>query len=124
MLPIVSLGAYSLVAIGVSFSFFRWTKVAENSTDYSVMNTARAMLWLPTTRDEKYKAKQALDTFVVRVGDLLSGALVFVGTEYLSFGIESFATVNVVVVVVWLSIAWLLYREYQRLSAQQEAKTA
>jgi AAA family ATP:ADP antiporter len=119
MLPIVSLGAYTLVAFGVSFSLFRWAKTAENSTDYSVMNTARAMLWLPTTRDEKYKAKQALDTFVVRVGDLISGGLVFVGTEYLEFEVTSFAMANVVVVIVWLAIAWLLYREYRRLSATE-----
>ncbi len=120
MLPIVSLGAYSLVAFGVTFSIFRWAKTAENSTDYSVMNTARAMLWLPTSRDEKYKAKQAIDTFIVRVGDLLSGALVFLGTEILTFGVQTFAMINVVIAVVWLALGWLLYREYRRLAAQAE----
>jgi ATP/ADP translocase len=46
-----------------------YVKIAENSTDYSVMNTAKQMIWLPTTREEKYKAKQAIDTFFVRTGD-------------------------------------------------------
>jgi hypothetical protein len=32
----------------------------------------RQLLWLPTTREEKYKAKQAIDTFFVRGGDVLS----------------------------------------------------
>ena len=32
-------------------------KIAENSADYSVMNTAKQMIWLPTSREEKYKAK-------------------------------------------------------------------
>ncbi|MBW2461269.1 MAG: translocase, partial [Deltaproteobacteria bacterium] len=117
MLPVVSLGAYTLVAFGVSFSIFQWAKSAENSTDYSVMNTARALLWLPTSRDEKYKAKQAIDTFIVRVGDLLSGGLVFVGTEYLAFEATDFARTNVVITVVWLGLAWLLYREYKKLAA-------
>ena len=40
------------------------------------MNTARQLLWLPTTREEKYKAKQAIDTFFVRGGDVLSAAAV------------------------------------------------
>ena len=44
----------------------RWIKTAENATDYSMMNTARQLLWLPTSREEKYKAKQAIDTFFVR----------------------------------------------------------
>lgn len=121
MLPVVSLGAYTLVAFGVSFSIFQWAKSAENATDYSVMNTARALLWLPTSRDEKYKAKQAIDTFIVRVGDLLSGGLVFVGTEYLAFEATDFARTNVVIAVVWLGLAWLLYREYKKLAAEGDA---
>ncbi len=121
MLPVVSLGAYTLVALGVSFSIFQWAKSAENATDYSVMNTARALLWLPTTRDEKYKAKLAIDTFVVRVGDMLSGGLVFVGTEYLAFEATDFARTNVVIAVVWLGLAWLLYREYKKLAAEGAA---
>ena len=32
------------------------------------MNTVRQMLFLPTTREEKYKAKQVIDSFVVRIG--------------------------------------------------------
>ena len=45
------------------------------------MNTARQTLWLVTTREEKYKAKQAADTFVVRAGDVLAAGLVFAGTD-------------------------------------------
>lgn len=116
-LPVVALGAYSLVTAGVAFSVLRWAKTAENATDYSVMNTAKAMLWLPTSRDEKYKAKQAIDTFFVRLGDVLSAALVFAGTEWLGFGVGSFGVANVVIVLVWLGVAWLLLREYKRLSA-------
>jgi len=116
-LPVVALGAYSLVTFGVAFSVLRWAKTAENATDYSVMNTAKAMLWLPTTRDEKYKAKQAIDTFFVRLGDVLSAGLVFVGTEWLGFGARDFGVANVVLVLVWLGVAWLLLREYRRLTA-------
>jgi len=34
----------------------------------------RQLLWLPTTREQKYKAKHAVDTFFVRFGDMLSAA--------------------------------------------------
>ncbi len=63
-LPLIALGGYSVIAAGVSFAVVRWMKTAENATDYSIMNTARQMLWLPTSREEKYKAKQAIDTFL------------------------------------------------------------
>ena len=44
----------------------RWTKILENSTDYSIQNTTRHALFLPTSREAKYKAKQAIDSFFVR----------------------------------------------------------
>ena len=71
-LPLIALGGYAIVAAGAGFALVRWIKTAENATDYSIMNTARQLLWLPTTREEKYKAKQAIDTFFVRGGDVLS----------------------------------------------------
>ena len=117
LLPIIALGAYSLLAVGVGFVVLRWAKTAENATDYSVMNTAKAMLWLPTSRDEKYKAKQAVDTFFVRIGDLLHAALVFAGTAWLGLGLRSFALINVVLILGWLVVAVLLLRRYRRLVA-------
>ncbi|MEM1418930.1 MAG: Npt1/Npt2 family nucleotide transporter, partial [Myxococcota bacterium] len=115
LLPIVSLGTYAFAALGVPFALFRWLKTAENSTDYSVMNTAKAMLWLPTSRAEKFAAKQAVDTFFVRLGDVFAALLVFVGTTFLDLSLAGFATVNVVVVFLWLGVAWTLRRRYQSL---------
>ena len=71
-----------LIAAGVGFAVIRRAKMTENATDYSVMNTGRQMLWLPTRREEKYKAKQAIDTFFVRAGDVLSAVLVFAVTAH------------------------------------------
>ena len=55
-------------------------KVVENSIDYSLNNTVRNMLFLPCTYEQKFAAKQAIDSFFVRMGDVLSAALVFAGT--------------------------------------------
>ena len=45
-LPLIALGGYGLIAAGAGFSVIRWIKTAENATDYSIMNTARQLLWL------------------------------------------------------------------------------
>ena len=113
-LPCVALGAYGVLATGASLAVTRIAKTAENATDYSIMNVARQMLWLPTTRDEKYKAKQAADTFVVRAGDVMAAALVWVGTTVLGVGPREFAFANMVLVCVWLALSYLLLREYRR----------
>ena len=85
-------------------------KVAENSTDYSLNNTLRQMLWLPTTREMKYKAKQAVDTFFVRMGDVASGGWVFVAASVLGLGVRAFAITNTLLVLVWLWLAWAIVR--------------
>ena len=82
-----------------------------------MMNTAKQMLWLPTTREQKYKAKQAIDTFFVRTGDLLAAAVVFIGTNYLALGAGGFAITNVVVVSLALVVALALASAYARLTA-------
>jgi AAA family ATP:ADP antiporter len=90
-------------------------KTAENATDYSLQNTVRNILFLPTTREQKYKAKQAIDTFFVRLGDLLSAGVVFVGTTVLAMTTAHFALVNVALVFVWLVIAVRIGLEYKTL---------
>ena len=116
-LPIVALGAYGLASVGAGLTVLLYVKIAENSTDYSVMNTGKQMLWLPTTREEKYKAKQAIDTFFVRSGDMLAAGVVFVGTHLLTFGVTSFACANIAFVLIGIGVAILLLREYNRMTA-------
>jgi ATP:ADP antiporter, AAA family len=112
-LPLVALGAYGSAAFGAALGILLYVKVAENSTDYSVMNTAKQMIWLPTSREEKYKAKQAIDTFFVRAGDMLAAGVVFVGTHLVHRGVPGFARLNMVFVVLAMVVAGLLLREYR-----------
>ena len=72
----------ALLGVG-ELSVLRPGKIAVNASDYSINNTVRNMLWLPTSTEMKYKAKQAVDTFFVRMGDVASAGLVFVGGELL-----------------------------------------
>src|SRR6185436_4629717 len=88
-LPIIALGSYTLLAVAPVLSFIRLAKIAENSTDYSVQNTARHALFLNTSRDAKYKAQSAIESFFWRMGDALSAVLVFIGTQ-LAFNISHF----------------------------------
>jgi len=109
-LPVIALGGYTMLALIPILSFIRIAKIAENSVDYSVQNTARHALFLPTSREAKYKAKAAVDSFFWRAGDVLSGLLVLVGTQ-LALSPRNFATVNILLVVVWLGIAFAIVRQ-------------
>jgi len=116
-LPIIAMGVYSIIAFFPVLAAVRWSKTAENATDYSLNNTVRAMLFLPTTREQKYKAKQVTDSLFHRAGDMLSAVTVFIGSSVLSLGAAAFALFNLVLVVVWLGIAYAIGRAYRELVA-------
>jgi AAA family ATP:ADP antiporter len=124
ILPVVAFGSYAVAALIPSLAILRWVKTAENSVDYSLQNTVAQMLYLPTTREEKYKAKQVTDTFVVRAGDVLSSATVFVGTSLLALSVSQFALVNVALVAVWFVVALLVGREFHRRATAKQGRSA
>jgi AAA family ATP:ADP antiporter len=105
--PMVALSGYLLMLRAPSLSLIGVVKVADNSLDYSLGNTTRQALWLPTSREAKYKAKQAIDTFVVRAGDVAQAGLVFVG-ERLAFSVPAFAAITAALAASWLLVAGLL----------------
>jgi ATP:ADP antiporter, AAA family len=121
ILPALSFGAYNILFFIPTLTAVMTAKVAENSTDYSLNNTVRNMLFLPCTYEEKFSAKQAIDSFFVRIGDLLSAALVFVGTSFLVLPPRGFALVNAILVVLWLILAWRVGRSYQALTVTRRA---
>ncbi len=80
---------------------------ADNSLDYSLGNTTKQALWLNTSRESKYKAKQAVDSFFVRAGDVIQAGVVF-GGERLALAVPSFAALNVVLTGLWLGVVAML----------------
>lgn len=113
ILPSIALTGYSLILIYPALGAVRLLKILENSTDYSIQNTARQALFLPTSREAKYKAKAAIDTFFMRIGDVLLAGIVFVGTK-LALSISGFATISVVLTLVWIMVTIAIYREHKR----------
>lgn len=118
ILPAIAATGYTAIALIPTLLTVQWTKIFENSTDYSVQNTTRQALFLPTSRAAKYKAKQAIDSFFVRFGDMLQGAVVFVGVQF-ALGVRGFAIVNMVLVGVWLLIVVGIRREHQKLTGAE-----
>jgi AAA family ATP:ADP antiporter len=117
VLPLMALGGYSFIAVGASLILVRWVKTFENGTDYSLMNTTRHALFLVTSREEKYKAKAAVDTFFHRSGDVLSALAVFLGTSYLALSTSGFASVNVALCLIWIAVGALIASEHKKLAA-------
>jgi AAA family ATP:ADP antiporter len=98
-LPLIALGGYGWISFGALLGLVKWVKALENGTDYSLMNTTKAAL------------------FLVTGGDALASLAVFIGTTYLALAIEKYAVINVVMVGFWLVLCVLIIREYRKLKA-------
>jgi AAA family ATP:ADP antiporter len=81
-------------------------------------------LFLPTPREAKYKALQAVETFFWRAGDLVSSLGVLVFVRWLQVSTQAYAGVNILAVCLWLGLALFLSRENRRLTAEPERVAA
>jgi AAA family ATP:ADP antiporter len=112
--PIISLAAYASMAFAPILGLIKIMKVAENSSAYSINNTARHMLWLPTTKAMLYQAKPTVDTLFVRLGDGLAALTILIGTRIVPLDNSAFLAINIVLVFVWIGLTLFLVREHRR----------
>jgi AAA family ATP:ADP antiporter len=119
ILPLVVLGGWFALLLFANVTMLRVEKTAENSLDYSLHNTLRHALFLPTDRDAKYKGKAAIDTFFFRMGDVIAGlGIVFLLVEVLGLGVRAFAILNIVCAVGWILLAIRAGKLYDQLAAE------
>ncbi len=79
----------------------------DNGLSYSINQSAKEVLYVPTTRDEKYKAKAFIDMFVQRFAKALAvGLNLLIVTLFSGFGaIRWLSLATIVILVVWIAAA-------------------
>lgn len=119
--PVVFVAGYLLIGVVPVFMLLQSVLVVQRGLDYSLLNTARNALLLPASREVKYQAKTAIDTFFYRAGDLLSTLSVFVGIRLFAEGRMQFLWMIFVLSATMALVAWLVGREYSRRYGQADA---
>jgi AAA family ATP:ADP antiporter len=124
--PAIALVGYSVILAPPVLGLVRVLKILDSSNDYSIQRTARQALSLPVSREAKYKAKAAIDSFFWRFGDVLQAGIVYAGTA-LGFAVSGFAALNPAFTGVWIFLTATVSRDYkkqsQRRSQQSHAAT-
>lgn len=125
IMPVIVIGGWLAFLAFATIATIRVTKTAENSVDYSLHNTLRQALYLPTSRESKYQAKAAIDTFFFRLGDVAAGlGVVFVLVDVLGLGVHAFAAINVVLSALWLWLAARAGRLHDQRAAERADRAA
>lgn len=112
--PFISFAAYLSMAVAPAIGLIKTMKIFENSSVYSVNNTARHMLWLPVSKDMLYQAKTAIDTLFFRLGDGLAALTVLVGTRVIRLDMVGFLVINLILVSIWIALSVYLVHENRR----------
>lgn len=120
--PVIALFSEAAIAIVPMLMIVRVGKTAENALDYSLNNTLRNALWLPMSTRAKYVAKQVIDSFVVRVGDMGSALSIFILIDALHLTVRAVATLNAVLVLAWIYVSIEIVRENAKLTAKQDTQ--
>jgi AAA family ATP:ADP antiporter len=117
--------ALGFVALGLApvLGVIVVVQVLRRAGDYAITRPAREMLYVVLGREEKYKAKNFIDTVVYRGGDAVS-AWAYAGLRAMGLSLGAIAFVAVPVAALWAWLAYGLGRRQEALAANVGARGA
>ena len=118
VLPAICITGFSLLGNAPSVGLLIAFQVIRRASDYTLTRPARETLYTVLGREDKYKSKNFIDTFVYRVGDQ-TGAWGYAGLTFIGLSLQNIAWLAVGVSVIWFLIGlWLGRRQEEHQSSR------
>jgi len=118
MLPITAALGFIGLAMVASLMVLVLFEAVFRAVQRAIMRPARETLYTVMTREEKYKSKAFIDTFIYRGGDAL-GAQTEGWLARLGMGLYALAIVVVPLAVAWAALGLWLARRQSRMAREQ-----
>jgi len=122
-LPMVSALGFLALAVSPMLTVFLLFTVVRRVGEYAISKPAREVLFTVVSREEKYKAKNFIDTTVSRGGDASTGWVVS-GIKALGVSATHLAWLLIPLMIVWGWIAWFLARREARLQQEKNYRSS
>jgi AAA family ATP:ADP antiporter len=106
--PLIMTAGYAVFALAPGFMVLVVVYAVRRVGDYALTRPCRDALFTVVSREEKYKAKSLIDTFVYRGGDATSGSLYQVLTGPLGATPAVVGWAGAVISAVWMLLALVL----------------
>ncbi len=120
LLPLLTVFGFLWLGLAPTVAAIVVFQVVRRAGNFAVARPTREVLFTLVSREDKYKAKSFIDTFVYRAGDQV-GAWSYAGLAALGLGVAGIAWVAVPLSVAWVATGWWAGRRHQRAAAQEAA---
>ena len=110
LLPIITVFGFVLLAISPTIGVFIIFQTIRRASEYGMFVPARENLFSIVSLEQKYKAKNFIDTAVFRGGDVING-WIYTGLNA-GMGL-SIAVIGVPLALVWGILAWRLGKTHE-----------
>ena len=112
-LPLVSLAGFAALAGWTLLPVLVAVGVLRRAGEFAISKPTRETLFTVVDHDDKYQAKNVIDTVIHRGGDAASSWFA-AGLKAAGLGLSAMAWVGVPIAALWLGVAWALGREHER----------
>ncbi|WP_430309369.1 NTP/NDP exchange transporter [Pseudomonas sp. PONIH3] len=113
LLPLVSVIGFAGLAAYPLISVFVAAQVARRVANFALARPSREVLFTSVRREDRYKAKNFIDTVIYRGGDQVA-SWSYGGLMALGLGISQIAVVGVPLSLAWLVLSFWLARTHTR----------
>ena len=122
--PLIMTAGYAIFALAPRFMVLVVVYAVRRVGDYALTRPCRDALYTVVSREEKYKAKSLIDTFVYRGGDATSGTLYQALTHSYGVGPSGVGWVGAAISAVWTVLALALGRAQEERGRPEVAARA
>ncbi len=115
VVPLLSVAGFLALAVTPTLWTLTVVQAARRAANFAAARPVRELLYTAVSREDKYKAKSFIDTFVYRLGDQL-GAWANVGLGAVGLGLAGVSLAGAAISLLWLASALWLGRRYAALT--------
>jgi AAA family ATP:ADP antiporter len=113
IMPVLSFVGFTALGLWGTLAVFVVFQVMRRAGEYAFGRPAREILFTVVPPEDKYKAKNLIDTFVYRGGDQI-GAWSYAGLSAIGMAVSTISLLAAPLSALWLTIAiWLGRRQLQ-----------
>jgi len=121
LVPLLLAGGFLLLGMAPLLGVLVMVQVVRRAGNYAIMKPSREMLFVVLDEEEKYKAKNIIDTAVYRSGDVIS-AWAYTGLQALGFGLSGIAFLAVPLAAAWAALCYRLGKMQEARAPSEEVK--